>query len=76
MALTGIVSCVCAPMFLAERAAFLDSRLFRDSNVVETSTLALALAALSSAVLGAFLSNLILGGGIRYYFFNVLKNAQ
>ena len=63
-------------MFLAERAAFFMSSLFRDSDVVGTSTLALALAALSGAVLGAFLSSLILGGGIRYYFFNVLKNAQ
>jgi hypothetical protein len=63
-------------MFLAERAAFLDSSLFRDSDVVGTSTLALALASLSGAILGPFLSGLILGGGIRYYLFNVLMNAQ
>jgi hypothetical protein len=63
-------------MFLAERAAFLDSSLFRDLDVVGTSTLALTLASLSGAVLGAFLSGLILGDGICYCLFNVLKNAQ
>jgi len=63
-------------MFLAERAAFLMSSLFRDSDVVGTSTLTLALVSLSGAVFGAFFSGLILGVGVRYYFFNVLKNAQ
>jgi hypothetical protein len=63
-------------MFLAERAAFLNSSLFRDSDVVGTSTFVLTLASLSGAFLGAFLSGLILGVGIRYYFFDVLKNAQ
>ena len=63
-------------MFLAERAAFLDSILFRDSNVIGTSTFVLTLASLCGAFLGAFLSGLILGVGIRYYFFDVLKNAQ
>ena len=63
-------------MFLAERAAFLASSLFRDSYVVGTNTLAFTLASLSGAVLGTFSGGLILGVGIRYYFFDVFKNAQ
>ena len=63
------MSCVRTPMFLAERAAFLMSSLFRDS----TSTLTLALVSLSGAVSGAFFSGLILGVGVRYYFFDVLE---
>ncbi len=65
-----------APMFLEERAAFLVSHLFGDSNVVGTSTLTFTPAALSGGILGAFFSGLFLDVGIRYYFFNVLKNAQ
>ena len=63
-------------MFLAERAAFLDSHLFGDSNVVGTSTFTLTPAALSGGLFGAFLGGLFLGVGICYYFFDVLKNAQ
>ena len=75
-ALTGIVGRVRAPMFLAQGAAFLDSHLFGDSDLVGTSTLALAFLALSGGFLGTFSRGLFLRVGIRYYFFNVFKNAQ
>ena len=75
-ALTGIVGRVHAPMFLAQRAAFLKPHLFRDMVVRGTSTFALTFLALSSGFLGTFLFGPFLGVGIRYYFFDVLKNAQ
>ncbi len=76
MALTGIEGRVRAPMFLAQRAAFLGSHLFRDTVVRGTTTLALTFLALSSGFLGTFLFDPFLGVGICYYFFGVLKNAQ
>jgi hypothetical protein len=63
-------------MLLAQRAAFLDSHLFGDSDLVGTSTLALTFVELSGGFLGTFSCGLFLGVGIHYYFFNVLKNAQ
>ena len=41
MALTGIVGRVHAPMLLAQRAAFLDSCLFRDLVLIGITTLVL-----------------------------------
>ena len=76
MTLTSIVSCVRAPILLVERAGFLVSHLFRDSNVIGIGTSALTCAALSGGLLSTFLGGLFLGVGICYYFFNVLKNAQ
>ena len=61
---------------LAQCAVFLGSRLFGHSYVVGTSTLALTFLALSVGLIGAFLGSLFLGVGIRYYFFDVLKNAK
>jgi type IV secretory pathway TrbL component len=75
-ALTGIVGCVRAPMLLAQRAAFLNSRLFGNLVIVGITTLALTFVALSGGFLSAFLCSLFLGVGICYYYFNVLKNAQ
>ncbi len=76
MALTGIVGHVYAPMFLAQRAAFLGPHLFRDAVVHGTTTLALTFLVLSGGFLGTFLFDPFLGVGIRYYFLDVLKNAQ
>ena len=70
------MSRVRAPILLAEHAVFLVSHLFRDSDIVGIGTSALACATLSGGLIGAFLGGLLLGVGIRYYFFNVLKNAQ
>ncbi len=64
-----------APMFLAQRTAFVEPHLFRDTIVRGTSTLALTFLALSGGFLGAFLFGPFLGAGIRYYFFDVVKNA-
>ena len=75
-ALTGIVGRVRAPMFLAQGAAFLEPHLFGNTVLRGTSILALTFLALSGDFLGAFLFGPLLGVGIRYYFFNVLKNAQ
>ena len=50
-----------APMFLAQRTAFLDSNLFRDTVVVGTITLVLTFLALSGGFLSAFLCCLFLG---------------
>ncbi len=50
-ALTSIVSCVRAPIFLAQRAAFLDFHLFRDTVVCGTTTLVLTFLALFSGFL-------------------------
>jgi hypothetical protein len=76
MALTGIVGRVRAPMLLAQHATFLDSHLVGDSDLVGSSALALTFVELSGGFLGTFPRGLFLGIGIRYYFFNVLKNAQ
>ena len=76
MALTGIVGHVHAPMFLAQCTAFLDSHHFRDTVVRGTTTFALTFLALSGGFLSTFLFGHFLGVEIRYYFFNVLKNAQ
>ncbi len=78
MALTGIMSCVCVrvPMLLAQRATFLDLRLFGNSIVMGISTLALTFVAFSGGFLNTFLGSLFLGIGTCYYFFDVLKNAQ
>jgi hypothetical protein len=73
-ALTGIVGRVRAPMFLAQCTTFLGPHLFRDTIVFGTSTLALTFLALSGGLLGTFLLDPFLGVGIRYYFFNILKN--
>ena len=74
--LTGNVGRVRTPMLLAQCAAFLDSHLFGDSDLMGTSTLALTFVALSSGFLGTFSRGFFLGVGIHYYFFNVLENAQ
>jgi hypothetical protein len=74
--LTSIVGRVSAPMFLAQHAAFLDSHLFRDTIVVGTTTLALTFLMLSGGFLSVFFCGLVLGIGIHYDFFNVLKNNQ
>ncbi len=42
---------MCAPMLLAQRTAFLDSHLCRDSDLMGTSTLAVTFVALSSSFL-------------------------
>ncbi len=67
---------VCAPILLAQRTTFLDSRLFGNLILVGIITFALTFVALSGGFLSAFLGGLFLGVGICYYFFNVLKNAQ
>ena len=61
MALTDIVGRVHAPMFLAHRAAFLDSHLFRDMVVRGTTTFALTFLALSGGFISAFFCGLFLG---------------
>jgi hypothetical protein len=76
MALTGIVGCVHTPMFLAQRAAFLNSHLFGDTLVCGTTTLVLTFLALSGGFLSVLFHVLFLVVGICYYFFNVLKDAQ
>ncbi len=63
------------PMLLAQRAAFLDTHLFGDSDLVGTSTLALTFVVLPGGFLGTFSCGFFLGVRIRYYFFNILKNA-
>jgi hypothetical protein len=73
MALTGIMGCVHAPMFLAQRAAFLNFCLFGNVKFVGISTLSFTF---SSDFLSTFLRGLFLGIGTHYYFFDVLKNAQ
>jgi hypothetical protein len=73
MALTGIMGRVCAPMFLAQCAAFLNFRLFRNAKFVGISTLSFTF---SDDFLSTFLHGLFLGIRTRYYFFDVLKNAQ
>ena len=73
MALTGIVGLVRAPMFLAQRTAFLDFCLLGDSKFIEISTLMLIF---SGGFFSTLLHGLILGVGTHYYFFKVLKNAQ
>ncbi len=76
MALTGIMSCVCAPMLLAQCATFLDLRRFGNSILMGISTLALTFVVLFGGFLNAFLGGLFLGIGTCYYFFNILKNAH
>ncbi len=56
-ALTSIMGCLRAPMFLAKRTTFLKFHLLGDL----VSTLVLAFLALSSGFLQAFFCNLILG---------------
>ena len=63
MALTSIVGGVCTPMFLAQCAAFLNLRLFGNSNFVGICTLMLTF---SGGFLSVFLCSLILGIGICY----------
>jgi hypothetical protein len=76
MALTGIMGCMCTPMLLTQRTAFLKSHLLGDLVVAGISTLLLAFPVLSSGFLRAFFCGLFLGIGIHYNFFNVLKNNQ
>jgi hypothetical protein len=75
-AFTGIMGCMCAPMFLAQRTAFLKSHLLGDLVVAGIITLALTFLELSSGFLRAFFCSLFLRIGIHYNFFNVLKNNQ
>ena len=56
--LTGIMGRMHAPMFLAQRSAFLNSYLFRDSEFVGISTLALTF---PGGFLSTFFRSLILG---------------
>jgi hypothetical protein len=72
-ALTGIMGRVRAPMFLAQCAAFLNFCLFWNAKFVGINTLSFSF---SSDFLSTFLRGLFLGIGTRYYFFDVLKNAQ
>jgi hypothetical protein len=72
-ALTSIIGHVHTPIFLAQRAAFLDFRLLGFSKFVGICTLMFAF---SSGFFSTFLCNLFLGIGICYYFLDVLKNAQ
>ena len=58
-----------APMLLAQRAAFLNSHLFGDLDLVGTSTLALTFVALPGGFLGTFSCGLFLGVGIRLLLF-------
>ncbi len=75
MALTGIVGCMHTLMFLAQRAAFLESHLFWEMVVYGTTTFVLTFLALCSGFLSTFLFGHFPGVGIRYYFFDVFKNA-
>ena len=59
-ALTGIVGCVRALMFLAQCTTFLESHLLGDLVVIGISTLGLAFLALSSGFLQAFFAILSL----------------
>ncbi len=72
-ALTSIVGCMHAPMFLAQHAALLNFCLFGDLKLIGISTIMLTF---SSGFLSTFLLGLILGVGTHAYFFNVLKNTQ
>ncbi len=77
MALTCIVGCVHAPMFLAQRAAFLEPHLFRDMVVRGTTTLVLTFLALSGGFLGlSFLTlSLVLECATTYSTFSRTPNS-
>ncbi len=72
-ALTSITGRLRAPIFLAQRRAFLNFCLFGNAKFVGISTLLLTF---SGDFLSTFLHGLFLGIGTCYYFFDVLKNAQ
>jgi hypothetical protein len=72
MALTSIMGHMCAPMFLAQPAAFLDFVLW-NLKLVGIINLMLTF---SGGFLSSFLHGFFLGIGIRYPFFNIFKNAQ